>query len=513
MANARYYLSIFLRRLPYFIIVATVISVASIILAVALPPAYVSEMKLIVEAPQISGDSGTSAASVPPSFEQLRATQQRLLTRANLLEIAERIQVLPNQDKLNPDEIVQAMLARTKVEISSVTNDPPLMKLSFEAGEATKAAAVLNEYLTLIQEQDVGARTERVTVTLQFFEQEVARLNQALAEKSAAISAFKTNNIDALPDSLQFRLSKQSDMQERLTQFDRDLMSLQNQRDLLLNLFNTTGQVAEARLEALTPEQIQLEALGNQLNDALAVLSPENPRVKLLKARIAQVEAAVRAQPKPVTEAREQTGNAMLDLQLAEIDSRITDLADQKELVASEFDKLTASIEKTPVNTVKLDELTLDYENIQLQYNGAVDRLAKASTGERIEVMARGQRIAVIEPPGVPNEPAKPKRLLIAGGGSVFGFLAGIGLIVLLEVLNRSIRRPEDLIRTLGISPIATLPYIQTRKEVVLRRGRKILISLIILVGITVLLYAVHTYYQPLDLIAERIMNKLGVRW
>ena len=88
-----------------------------------------------------------------------------------------------------------------------------------------------------------------------------------------------------------------------------------------------------------------------------------------------------------------------------------------------------------------------------------------------------------------------------------------MGLIVLMEVLNRSIRRPEDMFRTLGISPIATLPYIQTRKEVVVRRGRKLLIALMILVGITAVVYVVHTFYQPLDLIAERIMNKLGMRW
>ena len=511
MANARYYLSIFMRRLPYFIIVATVISAASIIIAVALPPTYVSQMQLLVEAPQITETTTPAAANA--SWELLRVTQERLLTRANLLDIATRLKVLNDQDKMNPDEIVEAMLSRTEVEILSGKNDPPLMKISFGAPDAAKAAGVLNEYLTMIQQADVGARTERATVTLEFFEQEVARLNQSLAAKSAAISAFKTDNIDALPDSLQFRLSKQSDMQERLAQFDRDVKSLKNQRELLVNLFNTTGQVAEARLEALTPEQVQLETLRNQLNDALAVLSPENPRVKLLNARIAQVEEVLRSQPKPLTEARQQTGNAMLDLQLAEIDARITDLAGQKSLVQDEFTKLTDSIEKTPINTVKLDELTLDYENIQLQYNGAVDRLAKASTGERIEFMARGQRIAVVEPPGVPNQPAKPKRLLIAGGGSLFGFMAGIGLIVLLEALNRSIRRPEDLIRTLGISPIATLPYIQTRKETVLRRGRKLLIALIILLGATALVYGVHTYYQPLDLIAERIMNKLGMRW
>lgn len=511
MANARYYLSIFLRRLPYFMIVAAVISVASIIIAVTLPPSYVSQMQLLVEAPQITENASPVPATA--SFELLRVTQQRLLTRANLLDIATRLNVMTDQDKMNPDEIVEAMLARTEIEILGGKNDPPLMTITFEAPEAAKAAGVLNEYVTLIQAQDVGARTERATVTLEFFEQEVARLNQSLAAKSAAISAFKTQNIDALPDSLQFRLSKQSDMQERLTQFDRDLLSLQNQRDLLLNLFNTTGKVAEARLEALTPEQVQLESLRNQLNDALAVLSPENPRVKLLKARIAQVEQVVQSQPKPLNEARQETGNAMLDLQLAEIDARIADVADQKSLVTDEFARLTASIEKTPVNTVKLDELTLDYENIQLQYNGAVDRLAKASTGERIEFMARGGRIALIEPPGTPNEPAKPKRLLIAGGGVLFGILSGLGLIVLLETLNRSIRRPEDLIRALGISPFATLPYIQTRKEAVIRRGRKLFFALLILVGVTALIYGVHSYYQPLDLIAERIMNKLGVRW
>ena len=81
-----------------------------------------------------------------------------------------------------------------------------------------------------------------------------------------------------------------------------------------------------------------------------------------------------------------------------------------------------------------------------------------------------------------------------------------------LEV-NRSIRRPEDIVRALGISPIATLPYIQSRKEVIVRRSRKLVLALAILVGASAMIYAVHIYYQPLDVIAERIMNKMGMRW
>ena len=235
--------------------------------------------------------------------------------------------------------------------------------------------------------------------------------------------------------------------------------------------------------------------------------------MKVLKARISQVEQIVSVQPVADPKEEVQTGNSMLDFQLTEIDTRIVSLKEEKTTAAGALAKLEATIKKTPANSIRLDELTLNYQNIQLQYNSAVDRLAKASAGERIEFMSRGQKISVIEPPAVPNEPTKPNRLLIAGGGSAFGLLAGLGLVVLLEVLNRAIRRPQDLVRALGVAPIATIPYVQTRGEVFARRGRKLLLTLLILVCVPAAIYAIHTFYQPLDLIAEKIMNKIGVRW
>ena len=250
MANARYYLSIFLRRLPYFIIVATVISAASIIIAVTLPPAYGSQMQLLVEAPQITETTTPTAPNA--SWELLRVTQQRLLTRANLLDIATRLKVLNDQDTMNPDEIVEAMLARTEVEILSGKNDPPLMKVSFEAPDAANAAGVLNEYLTLIQQNDVGARTERATVTLEFFEQEVARLNQLLAAKSAAISAFKTDNIDA----------------RMLSHFACTLHNSERRDKLLLKLPTAEQQ----QLEALVMRRSQRRAIARSCVTSTSVV-------------------------------------------------------------------------------------------------------------------------------------------------------------------------------------------------------------------------------------------------
>ncbi len=509
--DLKYYWSIFSRRLSYFMIVATVIGAISVIVAISLPPAFVSQMRLIVEAPQIPDELASSTARTPAQ-EQLQIVEQRLLTRANLIEIANKVGVFEDQQNMSPDQIVQAMRSRTVVRSSSGRNEAALMSISFEAGSGVKAAEVLNNYLTLIQQEDVKSRTGRAAQTLEFFEQQVARLSEELAERSARILSFKTENSDALPDSLEYRLNQQSLLQERLALQERELAGLKDQHDRLITVFEATGQVGGVGGPALTPEQQQLEELRAQLNEALAIYSAENPRVKLLQTRIAQLEQVVRAQPEAEL-AAETTGNSLLDLQLAEFSARSAILEEQRTSTQEQLDQLNDTIARTPTNAIQLDELELDYENVQLQYNTAVDRLSRASTGEQIEVMSRGQRISVIDPPAAPNQPTKPNRLMIVGGGSAFGILAGLGLVVLLELLNKSLRRPEDLVAKLGVTPLATIPYIPTKGETIRRRSIKLIRLLIILIVVPLAVYAVHIYYQPLDLIAEKVMNKIGVRW
>lgn len=82
---------------------------------------------------------------------------------------------------------------------------------------------------------------------------------------------------------------------------------------------------------------------------------------------------------------------------------------------------------RAAANSVTPDALQRDYETIQSQYAATQIRLSEASTGERIELQSRGQRITVLEQPVVPAEAAKPNRVLIAAGGILFRILAGAG--------------------------------------------------------------------------------------
>ena len=513
MSPVRYYISIFLRRLPYFLIVATVVSAASIIIAMTLPPTYVSQMRLIVESPQIPGNLAASTVNTSAS-EQLQIVEQRLLTRPVLLDIARQLSVLPNQSEASPDQIVDVMRANTKIRINAGLNQASLMSITFEARSGQIAAGVLNEYLTEIQKLDVSYRKGRASDTLSFFQQEVERLGNELDKRSARILEFERENSGALPSSLQFRLAQQGALQTNLEQTDQQIFSTKSQRQNLLEIYDSTGQIGSLPQRNKTTAQLQLDQLRSELDAKRAIYSEANPQIRLLRARIARLEETVAAEQGATTaQTNPQTGNSSLDLQLAQFDSQISALEDQRVSIADRLAKLTLTIDQTPANAITLAELQRDHNNIQAQYNNAVGRLAAASTGERIEVTSQGQRISVIEYPVAPSSPTKPNRMLVAGGGVTFGILLGAALVLLLEVMNRSIRRPEDLINKLEVWPIATIPYAPSHGEMIRRRITWIAVILAILIGVPAAVWAVHTYYLPLDLIAEKVIDKLEVYW
>jgi polysaccharide chain length determinant protein (PEP-CTERM system associated) len=516
MSELNYYFSIFLRRLHYFLIVSVIIAAVSIIAAFTLPPAYESQTRLLLEGPQIPSELAASTVTVGLA-EQLEIIEQRLMTRANMLDVARSQQVFEDIAEMTADEIVEAMQARTVIQKAGGSNPTPIMNIRFEARNPTIAAGVLNEYLTLIERQNAEFRTSRAGNTLEFFEQEVQRLGQDLDAQGARILEFKTRNSGALPESLDYRLDQQATLQEQIRQIDRDIATLRSQGKRLVQIFEATGQLGTNEGARLSPDEQRLQEMRTQLDEALSVYSPESPRVKMLEAQIKQVEdrlASRTTAEEAKSEASSQSrGSATLDLQLSEIETRISMLQEQREESMERLEVLGESLARTPANTVALEELNRTYANIEAQYNTAVDRLAQASTGERIESLSRGQRISIIEPPAVPTQPTKPNRILIAGGGTMFGILAGIGLIVLIELLNRTARRPEDIINRIGVRPLATIPYMRSRSEIFWKRLIKITLYLVILVGLPAAVYAVHLYYLPLDLLADRAMNKIGVRW
>jgi uncharacterized protein involved in exopolysaccharide biosynthesis len=517
----KFYFSIFLRRLPWFLVLVAIGTALGLTLASVLPPVYVAQARLLVEAEQIPGDLAASTVQTQAT-EQLQIIQQRILTRAALLELANRLQIYapaPGQQarEMTADDIVADMRARTNIVTTGGTvtrgaaPEATIVTVSFEAPTAALSALVTNEIVTMILNENVALRTGVTGQTLDFFVQEVARLDKELAVRGAAILDFKTQNKAALPDSLDFRLGQQAEAQERQLQLNREESELNDRRATLVELFERTGEVATPS-ETLTPEAARLQELRNSLNDALAIYAPQNPRVKLLEQQVAAQEAVVAAQL--ATTVATEADSAPLtpyDLQLADIDAQLKAITEQKTQVAAVLAELAVTIDATPGNAITLDTLERDYANIRAQYDQAVANKARAETGDLIETLSKGQRISIVEQAVAPRDPVRPNRILIAAAGIGGGIALGLGLILLLELLNRSIRRPGELTRQLGITPFATLPYMRTKAETARRRALTALALVLVLAGIPVGLWAMNRFFMPLDMVIERGIQTLGL--
>jgi polysaccharide chain length determinant protein (PEP-CTERM system associated) len=505
--DIKFYWRLVLRRLPVMLAIIILFTSLALVQAVRLPAVFETEARLLVESPQISDDLVDVTVTTSPD-EEITIIRERLLTRANMLSIANQFDVFEDYDDLSPDTIVTLMQESTSIQSRGGRNEATVITVGFEARSGQIAADVVNEYVTRIIAANVELRTGRAEGTLDFFETEVERLSNELATRSARISRFQAENADALPDDQTFRLGRQAVLQERMASAQRELSSLIDQRARIVEIYEATGQITAAD-NTLTDDQRQLRNLERELAQQLSIYSEDAPQIVTLRRRIDTLRDQV-ATTSP--EGRpSNSGQTVLDLQLGQIDAQIGNLESLISEAEAEIVRLEDAIARTPLNAITLQGLERDYENIRVQYDSAVSRLAQASTGERIELTARGQRITLIEAANVPSEPARPNRRLIAAVGVAAGIGLAVGLFVLLEVLNRTVRRPVEISRSLGIEPLATIPHISTRAERFRRIGLRAAALLLVVVGLPASLWAIDTYYIPLDQLATDVMSRLGL--
>jgi len=468
--DLKFYLSLLLRRLPIVVGAVAVCAFLAVAVALMIPKTYQASARLVVEAPQIPAEMVRTTAPTN-AVEQLQIIEQEILTRDTLIGLAKRHGVYDAYLTANDNDVVDDMRNRLRfqqLELESARDSgATVFSISFRSGNPVQAADIVNDVVELVVERNVRLRTERAADTQRFFNQEVDRLGNELAKLDKQILEFKNANKDALPDSLDFRHNQRSGLQDRLSMLEREESSLRSRRENLVQIFQQTGRVATG---PATPEQQLLDDLNTALSQQLSIFAEDSPNIVSLRKRIADLQQTLKEKsdkgsgPKGVSE---------LDLQLADVDERLQFLANEKVSIRKNLDNLAKTISATPANETALNSLVRTRDNTQLQYNTAVAKLAEASAGEQIELHAKGGRLAVVERAIPPVEAASPRRGLITALGVVGGAGLGFGIILLMELLNKTIRRPSELGAIIPGQPLVTQPYIPQPDEQVLSDFRQ----------------------------------------
>lgn len=463
-----FYFSIVRRRLPLVIAVMLVALVAAIMVTRFRKPVYTASAKLLVEAPQIPTDLAKSTVPMGATA-QLLILQQEMTTHDALVALASRLDIYAAALETPSDEDIVADM-RSRIDFRQLqldAQDPAqrvaVYAVSFDAENPVLAAKVTNELVGLVLSKNQRERTVRASSTLEFFNQKVLSLDDTLKQLEAEILQFKKDNRESLPESIDFYRSELLSQQERQAPLEREASELRSKRGALVAAYTSTDQLPGVE-QRLTPDQQLLVDLNKALSEQLTVFSDDSPNIVAVRTRIGELEKRIRAARKPVlADAKTQTVKSApfgLDLQLSEIDQRLEAIVAEKATIDKRIAALRLSIAHAPISEAGLTALLRNRDNLQKQYNDAIAQKAEASTGEQLEIRSDGERFSLLEAAIAPTKAVGSKRRLIVAGGAAGGMGLGIGLVLLLELLNRTVRRPQDIAKLLEVEPLATIPVI-----------------------------------------------------
>lgn len=505
--DLRSYLAILRRRYWLLILPVVLIGLASVGFAYSMAPVYQASATILVESQQIPTDLASPTVTANAN-ERVHVIRQRLLARDNLLQIADKFHLYAfDGPNLSPTSIVSSM--RNAIAIRRIDASQAAARrgtgvigftVSFDYRDANLASQVTNELVSSILSQNIETRLSRASETAKFFEQQKSDLEKRLLALENKIADFKRNNESALPETLATRRTQLAQLQDQINAINQKIQaasitatpSALTSDNPQVQQLGFTLQAKQLELQSYEDQRAKIAPLAGKGYIAANRLSDLDRRIAIAKINVKAIEAQIAA-----------AGGAVNN------EDVLKQLKTQLETLQKQSDALNASIRQTPLVQVELNTMNRDYQNLQTEYRQAQAKLEDALIGERLEQDRQAERFEVIEQATAPDSPTSPNRPKIIMAGLIAGIAAGFGLVVLLEMVDTSVRTAADLEKGLQLRPIATIPYITTQYEK-RQKNRQLIIFLVVSVAIiAVLLIAIDIYYMPLDLLAERVWQRL----
>ena len=509
------YLQILRRRKYTIIIPMLVLLLLSAIITIALPPVYRSKATILIEQQHIPSDLVKSTV-ISFADERIRQIQQKLMTIDNLSKIIDKFNLYPKERKIvNVSDLATQFKEATVLELINAdvigkgknSKATLAFTLSFDYKVPSVAQKVANELVTLFLDENVRSRTQRAEESTKFLQEEAEKLKLEIQKIENQIAEFKDKYSGSLPELLTTNLSSINRIETTLQQLVLQEKMLEERKISLNNQLAATSPVLIESGNKTTKVETRA-SIEAEYKTAIEKYSSAHPDVKALKRKLDNFK-----EPDSSQSAQANVNNpAYIQLQsqinLANVESN--NLLQQKANLTEQLKRLESNISQTHQVERGYADLQRDLENHKAKYTELNAKYLEAKLSQNLEVEQKAEKFTLLEPPRLPDKPEKPNRIKLLFVGFLFSIAGGLGIGLLTEAMDNSVRNYSALTTLLGTEPLAVIPYINNHEDIMRRRRNKINFSLLLvglLVGAAV---AVHFFYMPLDVTVNKISDHLS---
>ncbi len=196
-------------------------------------------------------------------------------------------------------------------------------------------------------------------------------------------------------------------------------------------------------------------------------------QIDLFKDKISTIEADIaRLSRQPATVAQDKL--RVLQKRLDELRVQYTDNHPEVMKLKAEIEALrnqstgskpSADAGRTGEQPQKLSALERDRDTYKKIYEDLMATLGRSEVSSHIEVQDKGGTFTILEPAILPLSPVSPNRVKIILLGLLAGIGGGIGFIILLDGMDKSVRT-LDTVKTFGLPVLAVIPNIQNPADI-----------------------------------------------
>jgi len=472
------YLAI-LRRRRWAILVPTLLGpLVAFAVSLALHPQYTSQTLVLVEQQKVP-ESYVRSVVTDALNQRLATMQEQILSRTRLQPIIEKFGLykqdagrVPMEDQV--DQLRKAIKISAVQAMVGTRPDAglPGFTISFIADDPHLAQQICGEITSMFMEENLRVREQRAEGTTQFLANQLEEAKRKLDQQDARLAAFKQRYIGQLPGQEQTNMNLLMGLNTQLEAVTQLLNRTQQDKTYMESLLAQQVAAWQASQTTNNPDSLgpQLAALQSHLVTLEARYTPDHPDVIKAKNDIAQLkkkidEAAAAAKNKPAEEVHttkliEPPQIQQLRNQIHVAEQTLREKSQEQERLQEQIKTYQARVQLSPLVEEQYKEVTRDYQTALDFYNELLAKKTQSEMATDLERRQQGEQFRVMDPPNLPEKASFPNRPLFAAGGLGGGLALGLGLALLLEMRDKSLRNERDVEFYLQLPTLARVPSI-----------------------------------------------------
>jgi succinoglycan biosynthesis transport protein ExoP len=314
-----------------------------------------------------------------------------------------------------------------------------LLDVSFESTDPQFAARVVNEHIRNFQDQNIKSRYDETARATAWLRDQLEELKIKVQESEDKRIAYeRKNQIWTLDDKSNITTQRLADVNKALTDAQDDRM-----RKEALYEFAKAGDIADvpalrdnATLQALNQKR---QGVSADYVDAVNQYGPNFPKVLRLQAQLKDIDQLL----------QKENVNT-----LHRIESEYREARQRENMMMQALDEQKVEANHLAERLVEYNILKREAEANKTLYDGLMTKLKEVDISSAL----RSSNIRVVDPamiPAYPSRPAKARNIALA---FLVGLVGGIGLALLREYLDNTVKTPDDIETLARLPSLAVVP-------------------------------------------------------